>query len=59
MEHPLALVYREMVADNTLDVAALLVRREWSPRPTPIAHHLLQARARLAPTWLQQHLVGA
>lgn len=56
--HPVDVAYRHMVATNTRDVAVLLVRRDWQPRPTPIAHALLQIRQALAPTWLQQHLAG-
>lgn len=59
MEHPIARVYRQMVAANTLDVAVLVVRRDWRPRPTPIAHALLQMRRLPAPTWLQRQLAGA
>ena len=58
MKDLLAFVYQRTVAANTLDVAVTLVRREWKPRPTPIAEALLQARHRPDPTWLQRHLAG-
>lgn len=56
--HPVPFAYQRMVAANTLDAAVLLVRREWKPRPTPVAQRILQARQQLAPTWLQRTLAG-
>lgn len=57
--HPIAVAYQRMVAGNTLDAAVPLIRRDWRPRPTPLAHALLQDRRRPAPTWLQRQLAGA
>lgn len=58
METPIDAAYRRMVAANTLDVAVLLVRRDWQPRPTPIAQDVLQVRSIPAPTWLRRQLAG-
>lgn len=58
METPIDAAYRRMVAANTLDVAVLLVRRDWQPRPTPIAQDVLQARHIPEPTWLRRQLAG-
>jgi len=59
MKELIAFVYQRGVAANTLDVAVTLVRRDWKPRPTPLAHALLHERQRLDPTWLARQLAGA
>lgn len=56
--HPVEVAYRGMVAANTLDAAVLLVRRDWKPRPTPIAHAVLQTGQYPPLTWLQRTLAG-